>query len=281
MSRQWTPESFGEAIASQGFTFVIYDSLREAISQLGGDPNLDPDISRFIDLAVTPLVRRGIAVATLDNTGHEAKNRPKGSGSKLDAIPQAFKVTQPEIFTPAQLGRIEIECTRSRFGDIGRRWTMRVGDGTFDLPVARDESPDAKRARDLSERKETLCTAVIKALRPGPLGRDPLIKSCREQGVKGQSDRLRSWLSELAADPTSGFDSTEHGYALTPDPNPLGQGGVNPPEDPLTPTPRFLKDGGRGSGPDPGANGSTLESASDEELRGMGLEPASAEVRAQ
>ena len=92
LGKGWEPEHYGEAIASREITLVIYDSLREAISQLGGDPNSDADISRFIDLAVTPLVRRGISVVVLDNTGHEHTGRPKGSGSKLDAIPQAFKV---------------------------------------------------------------------------------------------------------------------------------------------------------------------------------------------
>jgi hypothetical protein len=183
LDRNWSPEEFGEAIAGLGFTLVIYDSLREAISQLGGDPNSDADISRFVDLCVTPLVRRGVAVVLLDNTGHEHRERPKGSGSKLDAIPQALKVSAPEPFSPVQLGRIAIECTRSRYGDEGRTWTMRVGNGVFEVPEARDEAPDVKAARKERERREEFRRAAVAVLREqSPLGREKLIKACHRPG---------------------------------------------------------------------------------------------------
>ena len=194
---------------------MIYDSLREAICQLGGDPNSDADISRFIDLAVTPLLERGVGVVVLDNTGHEAKNRPKGSGSKLDAIPTAYKVTTTEPFSPAQVGRIEIKCTRSRFGDEQRRWTMRVGAGVWGLPETSDESPDAKAAREVGEKREAFRRACVDALRDeAPLGRDALIGAARDQGIKGTDRKLRGWLFELAADPASGIEfDEERGYS--------------------------------------------------------------------
>lgn len=256
LSPGWSPEAYGEVIAAGGFVLVIYDSLREAISQLGGDPNLDKDISRFVDLAVTPLVRRGIAVVTPDNTGHEEKGRPKGSGSKLDAIPQAYKVRTVENFTPAQLGRIEVDCTRSRFGDIGRRWTMKVGAGVFELPQARDVAPSVKATRVHREKRREFLSACLAALREGaPLGRDLLIDGARKHGAVGRNEKLRRWLEELAADPSSGIVKGEGGYLLSPGPVGSGQGGATPSEDPLAPTPLSLKGAGQGLGPGPRSAG--------------------------
>lgn len=251
LSRDWDPEDYGEAIVSAGFEVVIYDSLREAISQIGGDPNTDADISRFVDLAVTPLVRRGVAVPILDNTGHEAKERPKGSGSKLDAIPQAYKLKATEPFTAIQPGRVELTCTRSRFGDVDRRWTARIGAGIYEVPEPRDEAPDARAAREWHEQRENFRRACVRALREqAPRGRDDLIAAARKEGAKGRSDKLRNWLSELAADPSSGLLSESDGYTLTPDPNPMGQGGVTPPSGPPDPPDPDLRRG-QGQGPDP------------------------------
>ncbi|MEO8092060.1 MAG: AAA family ATPase [bacterium] len=277
LDRDWDPDQFGEAIADRGFTLVIYDSLREAISQLGGDSNSDADISCFIDLCVTPLVRRGIAVLILDNTGHEAKNRPKGSGSKLDAIPQAYKVKATEPFTEVQAGRVELTCTRSRSGDVDRRWTARVGDGTYEVPAARDEAPDVKAARKHHERREEFRRACVEALREqAPRGRDDLISAVRERGVKGRNSKLRRWLQGLAADPSSGLVSGPDGYALTPGPEKAGHPGATPPEGTPGPTPS-RREGGPGPGPGPWghageeANGDGADAGPEEESKAARL----------
>jgi hypothetical protein len=234
LSRGWEPEAVGQVFAEGGFTVVIYDSLREGISQLGGDPNSDADISRFVDIAVTPLVARRIAVPVLDNTGHENKHRPKGSGSKLDAIPVAYKVKAAEPFSVVQLGRIEIECTRSRFGDFGRQWTMRVGHGVFNLPEPREESPAARADRERRERREEFrwaCAAVLRER--SPLGREPLFKAVRERGLSGADRTWRRWLAELTADPASGLVSTDDGVDLPPGRSEAAQGPPGGSEAPL------------------------------------------------
>jgi len=254
LDRAWSPDSYGQAIASKGIGLVIYDSLREAISQLGGDPNSDADISRFIDLAVTPLVRRDISVAILDNIGHEAKNRPKGSGSKLDAIPQAYLVETKDKFSPVEIGRIEIKCTRSRFGDEERRWTARMGRGIFEIPQSRDEAPAARAAHELREKREEFRRATIAALHEhSPLGRDDLITAARKKGTKGRNERLRDWLAELAADPASGLLSTDEGYIIEGGPAGMGHPGATPPEGPPGPDPPFRGEG-RDPGPGPGGH---------------------------
>lgn len=250
LSRDWDPEGVGEALG--GFGLVIYDSLREAISQLDGDPNADADISRFVDLAVTPLVRRGVAVLILDNTGHEAKGRPKGSGSKLDAIPQAYKVKATEPFSSVLTGRVELTCTRSRFGDVDRRWTARIGDGIYEVPQPRDEGPDTKAARELNERREEFRRSCVAALREqSPRGRDDLIAAARKNGAKGRNQRLRNWLVELAANPASGLLSTDEGYVIQGGPDNAGHPGATPPEAPLAPSPAPPTGAGQGRGPGP------------------------------
>ena len=123
LGRDWDPAQYGKAF--EDFDLVVYDSLREFIAQLGGNPNHDEAISAFVDLAVTPIRARGGTVLVCDNTGHEFTDRPKGSGAKLDAFPAAAKVTCLEEFSQTKRGKLELKVTRSRHGDIGRLWSFR------------------------------------------------------------------------------------------------------------------------------------------------------------
>ena len=226
----WTPDSVGEAIGGAGFTVVIYDSAREMFAQLRLDPDRERDVSRFVSLAVTPLARRGVCVVLLDNVGHENADRPKGSASKLDAMPQGFRVRTVERFSPTVTGRVTINCTRSRFGDLDREWTLRVGGGVFEAPRTRSEAPDARRMRERERREQFRCAAVAALHEDAPLGRDALIAAARERGAKGRSDGLRRWLAEFASDSASGLISTDEGFIVedprSPDPAGVGQVGV-------------------------------------------------------
>jgi AAA domain-containing protein len=209
----WTPDAYGEAL--EGCALVIYDSLREAVHQLGGDPNKDEAISGFVALCISPVVKRGGSVLVLDNVGHEATHRPKGSGSKLDAIPQAFHVTTSEPFSAVQLGLISITCSRSRFGDFDRVWTMAVGGGEWQLPSTRSEDPAHRAAREVSVARSTFTRIVTSALREeSPQGAKALIERARAEGLKRRSAALKIWLRELAEDPDSGVVHTPEGYVL-------------------------------------------------------------------
>ena len=253
LDQNWRPDDFGEAVAGEGFTVVLYDSTREMLTQLGLDPNSDADLSRLHDLLVTPLRRRGVAVALMDNVGHAATHRPKGSGAKLDAAEQAFKVTTSSKFSAVEVGLISIVCSRSRYGDQDRQWTMRVGGGVWELPEATSEAPDARQARKVRERIEAFRLACVAALRDrGPLGRDPLLSAVRKRGVTAGKTQ-RGWLSELAADPASGivFDAA-NGYDLAPSGPPGPESRTNPgptpsEDDPGPPGPPRRGDHGPGS----------------------------------
>jgi AAA domain len=248
-------DGFGAAVADS-YRLVIFDPWRTFLAQLGHNPDFEGDLAEWWQGFVAPLLRRGAAVVLLDNVGHTETGRPKGSATKLDAAPQALKVVTGEEYTPVKIGRLRIECTRSRYGDVGRTWTMRLGGDVLELPRAASESPAERRFREVSEKREQFWYAVVAALHDeSPLGRDALIAAAKKHGVKGRTDTLREWVSQLAADPARGLSWTaERGYELAaanPDPDRLGQGGVTPPPaTPDPPDPSLI--GGQGVGsPDP------------------------------
>ena len=213
----WPTDAYAEAIAGAGFTLVAFDSFREFLTGLGLEPNSDADVSGFITRYVTPLLRRGVAVALCDNVGHQDKDRPKNSGTKLDAIPQGYKVVAKNKFSVAEQGLVVLGCTRSRFGDMGREWHMTIGAGTYQVPRARDDaSVDQTRRLEVEGKRLAFITKCVLALRdeqPVDSERE-LIKRAREHGAKGRDTTLRAWLAQAVADPTSGIEHGAAGYVL-------------------------------------------------------------------
>ena len=181
----------------------------------------------------------------LDNVGHDEPDRPRGSSAKLDAFPQAFKVHKTAPFSQIEQGAVEVTCHRSRLGDAGRAWTMPIGNGRYEPPHERSESPSAQRARRAREGKEAFRRACVKALEEhSPLGRDALLKAAREAGAKGKSETMRNWLAKSWGDPASGLMSDPHrGYLLADSPGPAsrGQGGATPPGRTLAPQPHHSR----------------------------------------
>ena len=214
LSQHWSPKEFAEALAD--FSIVVFDSLRAFMAALHLDENSTPDVSKFVDIFCTPLAQEGITVVVLDNVGHEEKGRPRGANAKFDAFPQGFGVRTASPFSSLELGAVEIECKRSRLGDFGRTWAMPIGGGKYEAPHARTESPTAQRARRAHEGREEFLRACLAVLgERAPLGRNSLMKAVREKGIKGRDGMMRDWLSELAADPTSGLASDpQEGYSL-------------------------------------------------------------------
>jgi hypothetical protein len=149
-----------------------------------------------------------------------------------------------EQFNQETLGSIELTCTRSRFGDEGRKWTMRIGDGIFDLPVPVSDSP-AEQIRHKRERFRQACVDVLATREP--LGRDALIEAVRKHDTSvkwGKSDTLREWVTDLASDPSSGIIHGENGYSRRVDPTPGSTRG-QPPATQLDPDPPLMGAGSR------------------------------------
>ena len=217
LDRSWKGQDVGGALAD--FSLLIGDSSRELINQLEGDPNADESIAELVSLIVTPLRERGGAVLLLDNTGHQNPERPKGSGSKLDAVPTAYKLTARTPFTPEQTGEVVVTCVRSRHGTLERSWVARVGGGIYELP---GEGDPAAIARGAQLRDEVRRVATRLLTEHDRMGRNTLTKALRSAGVAGRDAALREALSDLASDPASGIaHDAALGYSLS-------GGGVGP-----------------------------------------------------
>jgi hypothetical protein len=212
---RWEPHDVAEAIAGLGFTGVVYDSLREFLGQLGLNPDKEEDLTVFFNIFVTPLLQRGLWVLLPDNVGHQAKERPKGSSTKLDAAAQGYLVQTTSKFSPETIGAIKITCKRSRYGDEDKVWKMRLGGGLFEVPNLATPTVNAKRAQDANEDREACRKAAIDVLTAsGPQGRDPLVAAIRKSGLRITNERIRTLLPDLASDPTSGIEHGPAGYRI-------------------------------------------------------------------
>jgi hypothetical protein len=164
LSREWEPAALAAAITGRGFTGVVYDSVREALSELGGDSNAEADYSTLMRVLVTPLVSRGLSVALLDNVGHVEKGRPKGTGAKLDAVPIAYQVRTVSEFGPVTEGTVELKCTAraSATRDASGRSSWAVVASTF--PRRETSRPSSgRRARRTSALRRSLAVSSTRS----------------------------------------------------------------------------------------------------------------------
>lgn len=141
--KDWNPEEYAEVIAERVGEggVVVYDSVRELVNQFRASNNSDDDWSDIYAMLATPLIHRGIASVFCDNTGHQATERAKGAGAKMDAAPQGYRIWAREEFAPEMTGVVGIECNRSRLGDIGREWRQTLGGGLWELPTESTDNP--------------------------------------------------------------------------------------------------------------------------------------------
>jgi hypothetical protein len=203
------------AKALDGFTVVVLDSMREFIGQMKGSNNSDDDVTRLMNLIITPLVSRNVAVILTDNTGHEHTHRQKGAGGKMDGVPQIYRVVPgARKFTPDETGEAAITCTRSRVGDFGRKWTAALGGGVYELH--REDSP-ADRGPD---KRESFRVAAVRVLRHagGPLSATAVISGARDYDAKVRKATALEWLRELSEDAASGIhvDPSGRGFRAAP-----------------------------------------------------------------
>jgi hypothetical protein len=229
----------GEMVAAlDGCDLVVFDSSRAHTSALGLAEDKSDDYAKFSLALIDPLARAGIATLILDNTGWEASDRPRGSTSKIDLCDVVLLLECPMEFGLQRRGRLRLTRKLSRLAEVGEAWDMELGAGAYGAWTA--TGADARRARAAQEAHEAFRTACVTALEDdAPLGRDALLKAARGCGAKGKSDTLRTWLTDLASDPTSGVEDSPDGYRLT---------GV----DPLTPAQGVRAGSGPPGDPDPG-----------------------------
>jgi AAA domain len=113
-----------------GRDLVVVDSATRALGQLGLDENAAGDVAVFMTRYIDPIAEQGIAVLLLDNTGHEERDRTRGSSAKLDLCELAYRVTSQEI-APDRAGTITLDRVRTRDGDEARQLIAHVGEGSY------------------------------------------------------------------------------------------------------------------------------------------------------
>jgi hypothetical protein len=222
MNLKWSQNpGYPEAFAS--VDLAIFDSSRKFLTSVGLKEDLSDDFSTFTESLIDPLSRHDVATAILDNTGHDAKDRARGSSAKGDLADITFTLKTVAEFNEQQAGRLELVCKESRFGDVHGTWFMDLGGGAYGY-----------WERPQGDRRETFREVVIEVLvAAAPLGRDRLLKAVRQKGIAGPENTLRAWLSDLGSDPTSGVVKTSQGYV----PEGWTDSNVHPSSTPWTGTP--------------------------------------------
>lgn len=168
---------------------AVIDSTTRALGQLGLDENAAADFSRFITTIIDPIAEQGAAVLLLDNTGHEEKDRTRGSSTKLDLCELAYRVTSQDI-APDCAGTITLDRVRTRDGDEARQLVAHVGDGNY----------SAIHQPELSERQAAVTEALLSYIEQNP-------GATTEEIAKGIGIRKQDCRSQLADLETHGTGS--------------------------------------------------------------------------
>jgi hypothetical protein len=131
---------------------------------------------------IDPLMRAAIATLILDNTPHDAE-RARGTRSKIDLCDVMFKLTAPRKFSIDRAGRLELEITHSRLGELTGKWALELGAGSYGS-WTHQTGADARAAFAAA------CVAALADKRL--LGRDPLIAAARDRGITGDDKTFRA-----------------------------------------------------------------------------------------
>lgn len=192
LSVKWEPEDWVAALASPDLT--VFDSSRLLLSSTGLDEDSNDDYARFASALLVPLSTAGVTTLTLDNTGHEAKDRARGASAKADLNEATYVVKQGKTFDRDVAGHVKLTRKRSRFTDLPQQLYVPLGGGTYgpvtaEVPV--EQMPtDAMEHVSLHLEKKT------------PLSRTKIyeVVGAREKTVKWAIECLEK-LGHIRTDP--------------------------------------------------------------------------------
>lgn len=208
-------DSYPQAFA--GTDLVIFDSSRKFLTSVQLKEDLSDDYSAFTEALIDPLSRAGTSTLILDNTGHGDQGRSRGSSAKGDLADVTFVMKELAPFSETRAGRLQLEVSESRFGDVEGRWTLDLGDGaygTWQRPGG--ALPPAAREDLLALTRNVLIEA------DGALGVGKIKKAIRaiDGAPKFSNDKLEQALPAWAVDPASGIVHAGHngGYQAAPGP---------------------------------------------------------------
>jgi len=197
----WSAEDYLQAFT--GADIVIFDSSRSHTAPFGLKENDSDDWATFTTALIDPLMQAGISTMTLDNMGHEAKDRPRGTTSKVDLSDLIYTMKANRPFSLAAKGLVEIQCTESRIGEIttGDTWQMELGAGHYGNWQKIGAKPPEARD-DIREAAIEVLTAAGQAMGHARIAK--AIRARPHNKLKFDDKYLRDGLQAWAADPTSG-----------------------------------------------------------------------------
>lgn len=152
LSLEWQAEQWAAEIA--GANLVILDSSRMALTSVGLAEDSADDYAKFVGRLVVPLSRAGIATVVLDNTGHEANDRARGTKAKEDLNEVVYRLAVVKPFDREQTGEARLVRGRHRFAGLPREVRLELGGGTYNAPEVAPDSDiqDGFRPTVLMER---------------------------------------------------------------------------------------------------------------------------------
>ena len=191
--------------AFAGVDVVIFDSSRKFLTSVNLKEDSSDDYSLFTDALIDPLMNAGITTIILDNTPHDA-DRARGTSSKGDLCDLIYVLKAPKAFSRDRAGRVELEATHSRIGEVTGTWALELGAGSYGTWAHMTGADTRKQFHEA-------CVAALQAKRPQ--GRDPLLKASRDNGAQGTEETQRGWLAQFVGDAVSpiAHDSAT-GYTL-------------------------------------------------------------------
>lgn len=188
MSMQWDPDDWAEANAD--VDVVIFDSSRLILSAAGLAEDRSDDYATFVNALLIPLSRGGVTTIVLDNTGHEDKERSRGTKAKDDLNEVVYAMKEQIPFDVDTVGELRLKLKRQRFGGLPKELRIPVGGGTYGpVEVAEDEERDHVEVSNLEKKKHSVMMAVQQD--PG-INRTDLRKV-----VKGDSNVVWDAVKEL------------------------------------------------------------------------------------
>jgi hypothetical protein len=119
--------------AFAGIDVVIFDSVRKFLTSAGMKEDSSDDYSDFTDALIDPLWAANIATVMLDNEGYR-RGRVRGTTAKPDYCDVMFslkRAKRTEKYSLVKAGRLEMNCTHSRFGELTGTWALDLGGGTY------------------------------------------------------------------------------------------------------------------------------------------------------
>ena len=139
-SLSWAAGDWADAIG--GTDLVIFDSSRMVLTSVGLGEDKSDDYAVFVEKLLIPLGKAGTTTVVLDNTGHENKERARGTKAKADLNEVVYKLVVAAPFDRDRAGSVRLVRRRTRFAELPREVRIDLGGGIYASPVVAVETTD-------------------------------------------------------------------------------------------------------------------------------------------